>query len=629
MADPAPISSAKKVKRGALSSIKSNDRSVAASAASPRNTRSRERSRTPSPTIAPQSFASSAWGAAAEPAPIIRASEFSSKQSATSTAANIINEEKTPKPTEVDIQQPYPESHPLNPKHPYHKKATDPNRTHRGWHKIVGYVIKCDVCEQRAPGALHECDLVSCHQRICLNCALDWAYIKDGRLDPHHYIDPDDHDWSPPQRKKPAPKPSKGPRKRSKQSGRSPLAATPEPAQPRESRLEAAKRQIDDEDVQEISPPKKRLRKIPSSDEDKTVSAVAPPARMEEDLTDSHGTSNVQDAEEMRCRRIRAAIAAAPNNVEFITDDDSDHHQNKGKKPESKADFSHRGNHRRSQEFANAPSYNRGNQGVDQGPNGNLHPSYIDSQRRGDYPHDREEKYQDRARLDENSLTTRQRIVLYFLRQIFLTDLTYMPRSFQRPITTIPEVWNAPPPRPQVHDIYGMNHQGHTGYPISSERGAPQHHPHNYRTPAELLDEEVYRRITNAWASNSDLHDECRQWGSASGLQLLWEVFEVRRDTIGNPLMNQTVRWFIAERDHLRLVQDEATWGKLRPLGFQPLPRALSIPRPTPPRQMREETTAVRRTPSAPGPSPFSEEPRVQDPDSDLETEADAEHELE
>ncbi|KAK4229999.1 hypothetical protein QBC38DRAFT_518505, partial [Podospora fimiseda] len=596
-------------------SIESNGWSIATSAASSRPPMSRERSNTPSPSgHAQDSYKTSNWGAVAEPAPVTQAPSTHRNTIVVQLPDVFIKIESSPE-TEVDevdevdeveeVHAPriYPRTHPLNPEHPFYKKATDSNRTHRQWTRLEGYVIKCDVCEERALGVLHQCTSKSCHERICVTCAKAWAYIQHDKLDSQHYIDPDEHDWEPLQKKKPVPKPRS--RKRAKKGGPNAGTETPDPVPVVEPLPEVRKRQlIEDDDFEEISPPKKQARMVPEADMG--------------DYLSGSPNAGAQDSEEARRRRISAAMAAAPDNVDLVTDDEFDD-QNKSQANQSKQSDESCG-HLRAPEQDHGSSYAQNQRPVHHGYGEELHPAYIEHQHRGDQYHGRGESsnwnYDRNPRLDENILVTRQRIVMHFFRQIFAVNLRSMPRSFQRLITSIPETWNAPPSNSQRRDFYERPD-------YQEERGAPLP---PYRSMAEYSPDDVDRRVTAAWVANADLQDERHGWGDLNALQLLWEVFEVRRDTMAGVVMDQTVHWFINERNRIRSYQDDMTWRKLQ----RSYPAPPPAPRPprlqTPPhlhrhqmrgatpalpsRSTREETPAPpsRRSVSlAPGPSPLAE----------------------
>jgi len=100
-------------------------------------------------------------------------------------------------------------------------------------------------------------------------------------------------------------------------------------------------------------------------------------------------------------------------------------------------------------------------------------------------------------------------------------------------------------------------------YPAFSEtaREAPAWHAHNELSPEELFalhnDRDLQTQMSRAWRKLKDdlshLHGRRKAAAEEDALQLLWEVFELRKAWSGPLKASQTVRWFVRERDLLRL----------------------------------------------------------------------------
>ncbi|KAK4461357.1 hypothetical protein QBC42DRAFT_329984 [Cladorrhinum samala] len=473
----------------------------------------------------------------------------------------------------------YPESHPLNPRHPFYKKASDPKRSHRKWHRLEGYVMKCDVCENRAPGVLYQCDIVECEQRICINCARAHAHIQDGKLDPWHYIDPDEHDWTPRQRKKPAPKKGRG-----KRAARSPSTASVEPVQP-QAPAQTRKRGNepdpidlnDDNNLEESEHRQKRSRHLPNSGSSRNpLPDAAPRADIDQATANSPREGNKSSNETSRERAIAAGIRA-------MDDEAASSNREKWERPEANVSSDLRGDQGFPQGVGQGDSnvysnYHRDSQGYyDHRAQSNPHQEYHSHKAYGQEHGGPGSGYGYRVDHYGVHLPLRHRLVLAIFHQIFDTPANPTARPLQRPPTTIPELYELPLPEPHYQSCgFSQPFQN----PTSAQRFAFRHQWHNDRTATEIGDEEVHGRITHAWDSNHFLLDERSAEGRASGrfsdghlwtLQLLWEVFEVGRAAMASGGMDRTVRWFVRERDLLRTERDEAAWHRLhRPLPAHP-----------------------------------------------------------
>ncbi|KXX79760.1 hypothetical protein MMYC01_202825 [Madurella mycetomatis] len=70
------------------------------------------------------------------------------------------------------------------------------SRTHRNWGPKYGRVQKCDFCNGRPPGTLHVC--TTCTLHICEECSRSGRWHSDSK----HFINPDTCDWTEKEKKR-------------------------------------------------------------------------------------------------------------------------------------------------------------------------------------------------------------------------------------------------------------------------------------------------------------------------------------------------------------------------------------------------------------------------------------------
>ncbi|KAK4188361.1 hypothetical protein QBC35DRAFT_382736 [Podospora australis] len=421
------------------------------------------------------------------------------------------------------------------------------NRTHRDWGRRLGRVTKCDFCNGRSPGVLHECLAKGCPIRICEVCSRLRVWVK---RDSKHFINPDLYDWEVPDKEKTNLKDAlrkarvkRTPVKKAVRRAREVLPASYSP-QDKKRCVRALSIEGSDDDINEGPP---------SSHNPRVLKRKARTSPADDDGDDEvKEESSISHSQRAKKRSIQALSS------------DSEGGEVKGESP---LHHDPRATKRKAQ-----PS-------VSQPPLQTL-PNLNAGEKRG--------------RLIQ---------VLGIYKEIFGKTFDGVLDKEDYQPTLIPAIWSGPwkPPSSAQQPIpnhtamgtfpsFEVQHQetisaaaqllpppqppknyeaySFAEYPrvnptngyhprenySTTLRTTPKYHPRNELASFELQvienDRILLDQMKKAWAENRDIDALKHQYKCLEALQLLWGVFEIRRKKVLVFDGSRTVEWFVRERNH-------------------------------------------------------------------------------